>query len=125
MKCKFYSDYTCNYYENGLCHYFEKVFDNSLPQSCNYINDFEKCTCFEQIEDEKESLPYSLNKAEGKVLFKLLKEYGKDINKLNKIVEIFESYLSNASKSPANAEGKCSDEDTLYRVMKERIEDSK
>lgn len=53
MKCKFYSDYICNHYGNGLCHYAEKVFGSSLPDSCNHINDFENCTCFEPIEYDK------------------------------------------------------------------------
>ena len=122
-KCKFYSDYICNHYGNGLCHYAEKVFGYSLPDSCNHINDFENCTCFEPIEYEKESSPYRLNSTEVNVFSKLFKEYIKDEDKLEKLVDAFESYLSSASKSPANAEGKCSDEDTLYRVMKERIED--
>lgn len=30
-----------------MCHYAEKVFDYSLPDSCNHIDDFENCTCFE------------------------------------------------------------------------------
>lgn len=55
----------------------------------------------------------------------MVKEYIKDQDKLDKVIETFESYLSTVTKSPANAEGKCSDEDTLYRVMKERIEDKK
>lgn len=125
MKCKFYSDYICNHYGNGLCHYAEKVFGYSLPDSCNHINDFENCTCFEPIEYEKESYPYRLNSTEVNVFSKLFKDYIKDENKLEKLVETFGSYLSNASKSPANAEGKCSNEDTLYRIMKERIEDKK
>lgn len=54
----------------------------------------------------------------------MVKEY-KDKNKLEKLVETFGSYLSNASKSPANAEGKCDNEDTLYRIIKERIENKK
>lgn len=53
-KCKFYSEYICNHYGNGLCHYAEKVFGYSLPDSCNHIDDFENCTCFEPIEYEKE-----------------------------------------------------------------------
>lgn len=60
-KCKFYSDYICNHYWNGLCHYAEKVFGYSLPDSCNHIDDFENCTCFEPIEYEKESSPLTLN----------------------------------------------------------------
>nr|DAR14288.1 MAG TPA: hypothetical protein [Caudoviricetes sp.] len=52
IKCKFYSDYICNHYGNGLCHYAEKVFGHSLPDSCNHIDDFENCTCFEPIEAE-------------------------------------------------------------------------
>ena len=107
MNCKFYSE------EIGKC-----LFDGS-PDDCNENN----CTCFEPIEYEKESSPYRLNNTEVNVLSKLFKDYIKDENKLEKLVETFESYLSNASKSPANAEGKCSDEDTLYRIMKERIED--
>lgn len=49
MKCKFYSDYICNHYGNGLCHYAEKVFGYNLPDSCNHIDDFENCTCFEPL----------------------------------------------------------------------------
>lgn len=124
-KCKFYSDYICNHYGNGLCHYAEKVFGYSLPDSCNHIDDFENCTCFEPIEYEKESSPYRLNNTEVNVFSKLFKDYIKDENKLEKLVETFGSYLSNTSKSPANAEGKCSDEDALYKTMKERIEDKK
>ena len=71
-KCKFYSDYICNHYGNGLCHYAEKVFGYSLPDSCNHINDFENCTCFEPlIKYEKESSPSALkyDKAEtGKLM---------------------------------------------------------
>lgn len=81
--------------------------------------------CKYKVYYEKESSPYRLNNTEVNVFSKLFKDYIKDENKLEKIVETFRSYLSNASKSPANAEGKCSDEDTLYRVMKERIEDKK
>lgn len=51
-KCKFYSEDTCKYYENGLCHYVD---------SCNHIDDFENCTCFEPIEEKKES-NYSVDK---------------------------------------------------------------
>lgn len=109
MKCKFYSE------EIGKC-----LFDGT-PDDCNEDN----CTCFEPIEYEKESSPYGLNSTEVNVFFKLFRDYIKDENKLEKLVETFGSYLSNAAKSPANAEGKCSDEDTLYRVMKERIEDEK
>ena len=123
---KSYSNNICKYYWNDSCHYSEKVFGGS-PASCHCVNDFENnCICFEpSIEYEKESSPYSLNSTEVKVLSKLFKEYIKDHDKLEKLVETFESYLSNASKSPANAEGKCDDEDTLYRIMKERIEDKK
>lgn len=52
-KCRFYSEYICNHYGNGLCHYAEKVFGYSLPDSCNHIDDFENCTCFEPIEESK------------------------------------------------------------------------
>lgn len=55
-KCKFYSDYICNHCGNGLCHYAEKIFGSSLPDSCNHIDDFENCTCFEPIECEKSHL---------------------------------------------------------------------
>lgn len=87
----------------------------------------DKCCkdCEYKVYYEKESSSYRLNNTEVNVFSKLFKDYIKDENKLEKIVETFRSYLSNASKSPANAEGKCSDEDTLYRVMKERIEDKK
>ena len=105
MKCKFYSE------EIGKC-----LFDEA-PDDCIF------CGYFKPIEYEKESSPYNLNSTEVKVFSKLVKEYIQDQDKLNKVVETFESYLSNASKSPANAEGKCSDEGTLYRIMKERIED--
>lgn len=122
-KCKFYSNHICKYYWNDSCHYSEKVFGGPSA-SCYYINDFENCICFEpSIEYEKESSPYSLNSTEVNVFSKLFKDYIKDKDKLEKLVEAFESYLSNAVKSPANAEGKCDNEDTLYRVMKERIED--
>lgn len=53
-KCKFYSEYFCNHYGNGLCRFAEEMFGD-LPQSCNHIDDFENCTCFEPIEDKKES----------------------------------------------------------------------
>ena len=77
------------------------------------------------IQYEKESSPYRLNSTEINVFSKLFKEYRKDQDKLDKLVEAFESYLSNAVKSLANAEGKCDNEDTLYRIMKERVEDKK
>lgn len=105
MKCKFYSE------EIGKC-----LFDEA-PDDCIF------CDYFRPIEYEKESSPYRLNSIEINVFSKLVKEYIKDQDKLDKVIETFESYLSNSSKSPANAEGKCSDEDTFYRVMKERIED--
>lgn len=122
-KCKSYSNHICKYYWNDSCHYSEKVFGGS-PASCHCVNDFENnCICFEpSIEYEKESSPYNLNSTEVKVFSKLFKEYIKDQDKLDKVVETFKSYLSNSSKSPANAEGKCSDEGTFYRVMKGRIE---
>ncbi len=121
---KSYSTHICKYYWNNSCHYSEKVFGGS-PASCHCVNDFENnCICFEpSIEYEKESSPYGLNSTEVNVFSKLFKEYIKDQDKLDKVIETFESYLSDAFKSPANAEGKCSDEGTLYRVMKERIED--
>ncbi len=104
MKCKYHSE------EVGKC-----LFDET-PDDCIF------CDYFRPIEYEKESSPYRLNSAEINVFSKLVKEHIKDQDKLNKVVETFESYLSNASKSPANAEGKCSDEGTLYRIMKGRIE---
>lgn len=104
MKCKFYSE------ETGKC-----LFDEA-PDDCIF------CGYFKLIEYEKESSPYNLNSTEINVFSKLVKEYIKDQDKLDKVVETFESYLSNSSKSPANAEGKCSDEGTFYRVMKGRIE---
>lgn len=104
LKCKFYSE------EIGKC-----LFDEA-PDDCIF------CSYFKPIEYEKESSPYNLNSTEVKVFSKLFKEYIKDQDKLDKVVETFESYLSNSSKSPANAEGKCSDEGTFYRVMKGRIE---
>lgn len=116
MKCKFYSD-EIGKYSYDKCKY------NGFPTICAHKNDFENCTCFEPIEYEKESSPYRLNITEVNVFSKLFKDYIKDENKLEKLVEAFESYLSNAAKSPANAEGKCDNEDTLYRIMKERIED--
>lgn len=121
---KSYSTHICKYYWNNSCHYSEKVFGGS-PASCHCVNEFENnCICFEpSIEYEKESSPYSLNNTEIKVFSKLFKEYIKDQDKLEKLVEAFESYLSNAVKSPANAEGKCDNEDTLYRIIKERVED--
>lgn len=121
---KSYSTHICKYYWNDSYHYSEKVFGGS-PASCHCVNDFENnCICFEpSIEYEKESSPYKLNSIEINVFSKLVKEYIKDQDKLDKAIETFESYLSTVTKSPANAEGKCSDEDTLYRVMKERIED--
>lgn len=118
--CTEESEYICKYYENGLCHLGEELFGTPPQfQLCNYINDFENCMGSKPIQYEKESSPYV------NVFSKLFKDYIKDENKLEKLVETFGSYLSNASKSPANAEGKCSDEDTLYRIMKERIEDKK
>ena len=118
------SDYICKHYKNDSCHLNEELF-GAPPQLCHHINDFENCMGSKPIEYEKESSPYRLNNTEVNVLSKLFKDYIKDENKLEKLVENFRSYLSNASKSPANAEGKCSDEDTLYRIMKERIEDEK
>lgn len=115
-------DYICKYYENGLCHLGGELF-GVPPQLCNCINDFENCMGSKPIEYEKESSPYSLNSTEINVFSKLLKEYIKDQDKLEKLVEAFESYLSNAVKSPANAEGKWDNEDTLYRIIKERVED--
>ena len=112
MNCKFYSEEIC------------KCLFDGPPDNCTFINK-EECICFRPMEYEKESSPYRLNNTEVNVFSKLFKNYIKDENKLEKIVETFRSYLSNASKSSANAEGKCSDEDTLYRVMKERIEDEK
>lgn len=107
MRCKFYSE------EIGKC-----LFDEA-PDDCIF------CGYFRPIEYEKESSPYSLNSTEVTVFSKLVKEYIKDQDKLNKVVETFESYLSTVTKSPANAEGKCDNEDTLYRVLKERVENKK
>lgn len=115
-------DYICKYYENGLCHFGGELF-GTPPQLCSCINDFENCMGSKPIEYEKESSPYRLNSTEVNVFSKLFKEYKKDQDKLDKLVEAFESYLLNAVKSPANAEGKCDNEDTLYRIIKERVED--
>ena len=106
-KCKFYSE------EIGKC-----LFDEA-PDDCIF------CCYFRPIEYEKESSPYKLNSTEINLFSKLVKEYIKDQDKLDKVIETFESYLSTITKSPANAEGKCSDEGTLYRIMKERVEDKK
>lgn len=123
-KCKYYSDYESGQYDFGICSY-NKCKHNGFPAIYTHKNDEENCTYFTPIEYEKESSPYRLNSAEVSVFSKLFKDYIKDENKLERLVETFESYLSNTSKSPANAEGKCSDEDTFYRVMKERIEGKK
>lgn len=111
--CKFYA-------ETGWCSNVD-----CLLEKCCFDDNLNSCEFFEPTKCEKESSPYRLNNTEVNVFSKLFKDYIKDENKLEKLVETFGSYLSNASKSPANAEGKCSDEDTLYRVMKERIEDNK
>lgn len=117
-------DYICKYYENGLCHLGEELFGTPPQfQLCDCINDFENCMGSKPIEYEKESSPYRLNSTEVNVFSKLFKEYRKDQDKLDKLVEAFETYLSNAVKSPANAEGKCDNEDTLYRIIKERVKD--
>lgn len=111
MNCKFYSEEIC------------KCLFDGPPDNCTFINK-EECTCFRPMEYEKESSPYRLNNTEVNVFSKLFKDYIKDENKLEKLVETFGAYLSNASKSPANAEGKCDNEDTLYRIIKERVEDN-
>lgn len=113
-KCKFYAETA----RRGKCANKECLLEN-----CYFTDSFNSCECFEPVRCEEESSPYRLNSTEVNVFSKLFKDYIKDENKLERLVETFESYLSNASKGPANAEGKCSDEDTLYRVMKERIED--
>ena len=115
-KCKFYAETA----RRGKCANKECLLEN-----CYFTDSFNSCECFELVRCEEESSPYRLNSTEVNVFSKLFKDYIKNENKLEKLVETFGSYLSNASKSPANAEGKCSDEDTLYRVMKERIEDEK
>lgn len=116
MNCKFYAETA----RRGWCSNVD-----FLLEKCCFDDNLNSCEFFEPTKCEKESSPYRLNNTEVNVFSKLFKDYIKDENKLEKIVETFRSYLSNASKSPANAEGKCSDEDTLYRVMKERIEDKK
>ena len=113
-KCKFYAETA----RRGWCSNVD-----CLLEKCYFDDNLNSCELFEPTKCEKESSPYRLNNTEVNVFSKLFKDYIKDENKLEKLVENFRSYLSNASKSPANAEGKCSDEDTLYRVMKERIED--
>lgn len=115
-KCKFYAETA----RRGKCANKECLLEN-----CYFTDSFNSCECFEPVRCEEESSPYKLNSTEVNVFSKLFKEYIKDQDKLDKVVETFESYLSNASKSPANAEGKCSDEGTLYRIMKERVEDKK
>lgn len=112
-KCKFYAETA----RRGKCANKECLLEN-----CYFTDSFNSCECFEPVRCEEESSPYKLNSTEVKVFSKLFKEYIKDQDKLDKVVETFESYLSNSSKSPANAEGKCSDEGTFYRVMKGRIE---
>lgn len=114
--CKFYAETA----RRGWCSNVD-----CLLEKCYFDDNLNSCEFFEPTKCEKESYPYRLNSTEVNVFSKLFKDYIKDENKLEKLVETFGSYLSNASKSPANAEGKCSDEDTLYRVMKERIEDEK
>lgn len=112
--CKFYAETA----RRGWCSNVD-----CLLEKCYFDDNFNSCEFFEPTKYEKESYPYRLNSTEVNVFSKLFKDYIKDENKLEKLVKTFGSYLSNASKSPANAEGKCSDEDTLYRIMKERIED--
>lgn len=102
--------------EKILKNFEEKLNSKSPEEKVSYLKSFGFQVC------EKESSPYNLNSTEVKVFSKLFKEYIKDQDKLDKVVETFESYLLNSSKSPANAEGKCSDEDTFYRIMKGRIE---
>lgn len=112
--CKFYA-------ETALRGWCSNV--DCLLEKCYFDDNFNGCELFEPAKCEKESSPYRLNSTEVNVFSKLFKDYIKDENKLERLVETFDSYLLNASKEdPANAEGKCSDEDTLYRVMKERIE---
>ena len=123
-RCKYHLNYESGQYDFDICSY-DKCKHNAPILLCTHKGEEDNCTCFEPIEYEKESSPYRLNSTEANVFSKLFKDYIKDENKLEKLVETFRSYLSNASKSPANAEGKCSDEDTLYRIMKERIEDKK
>lgn len=113
-KCKFYAETA----RRGWCSNVD-----CLLEKCYFDDNPNSCELFEPTKCEKESSPYSLNSTEVNVFSKLFKEYIKDQDKLEKLVEAFESYLSNAVKSPANAEGKCDNEDTLYRVMKERVED--
>ncbi len=115
-KCKFYAETA----RRGWCSNVD-----CLLEKCYFDDNLNSCELFEPTKCEKESSPYRLNNTEVNVFSKSFKDYIKDENKLEKLVENFRSYLSNASKSPANAEGKCSDEDTLYRIMKERIEDEK
>lgn len=112
-KCKFYAETA----RRGWCSNVD-----CLLEHCYFDDNFNSCELFDPTEYEKESSSYNLNSTEINVFSKLFKEYIKDHDKLEKLVETFESYLSNASKSPANAEGKCSDEGTFYRVMKGRIE---
>ena len=114
--CKFYAETA----RRGWCSNVD-----CLLEKCYFDDNFNGCELFDPIKCEKESSPYRLNNTEVNVFSKLFKDYIKNENKLKKLVETFGSYLSNASKSSTNAEGKCSNEDTLYRVMKERIEDKK
>lgn len=113
-KCKFYAETA----RRGKCANKECLLEN-----CYFTDSFNSCECFEPVRCEEESSPYRLNSTEVNVFSKLFKDYIKDENKLERLVETFGSYLSNAVKSPANAEGKCDNEDTLYRIIKERIED--
>lgn len=113
-KCKFYAEAA----RRGWCSNVD-----CLLEKCYFDDNFNSCELFDPIKCEKESSPYRLNSTEINVFSKLFKEYIKDQDKLEKLVEAFESYLSNAVKSPANAEGKCDNEDTLYRIIKERVED--
>lgn len=113
-KCKFYAETA----RRGWCSNVD-----CLLEKCYFDDNPNSCELFEPTKCEKESSPYRLNSTEINVLSKLFKEYIKDQDKLDKVIETFESYLSTVTKSPANAEGKCDNEDTLYRVMKERVED--
>lgn len=121
MKCKYYSDYESGQHDFGVCHYEEAK--GGFPMICTHKDNEKNCTCFESVKCEKESSPYKLNSTEIKIFSKLFKDYINDSNKIEKLVKVFQNYLMNASKSPSNAEGKCTNENALYRIIKERIED--
>ena len=106
MNCKFYSEEIC------------KCLFDGPPDDCTFENNEDNCTCFKPIKENNNG-----SKNMKKCKFYLRSPNGADNRCLNPHCELKKCWFTDLQNECENFEPH--EEDTLYRVMKERIEDNK